>query len=189
VRLSRRLVAVLTLLSAALLATGAAANAATGDVTWSAKIATSAGTSSTATVVYNPKTFFLNLQVTTGTLAAGRCVTVYFDWTAKGHHDSRAVRDCHSTDTVSFAFPDATPSNITGGASKLGVCYAPDDKLGTCTESNGTTVPRMNWTPWPDITRTTPCDLSWDRRNADGTISTYLDPHSQSAVLASAGTC
>jgi hypothetical protein len=189
-RLSRRLVTVSTLLCTALIGTGvAAANAAAGDVTWSAKIATSAGTSSTGTVVYNPNTFYLDLQVTTGTLPAGRCVTVFFDWSAKGHHDSRAVRDCRSGDTVSFAFPDATPSNITGGASKLGVCYAPNDKLGTCDETNGTTVPKMNWTPWPDITRTTPCDLSWDRRNADGSISTYLDPHSQSAGLASPGAC
>jgi hypothetical protein len=188
VRLSRRLVAITTLLCAGLLATGAAANAATGDVTWTGQIVTADGTASTATVVYNPKTYYLDLQVSTGAVAAGRCVTVYFDWSAKGHHDARAVRDCQSNTTVSFAFPDATPSNIVGGPTKLGVCYAPDDKLGTCVLAKGTTVPSMNWTPWPNLTRTTPCDLSWDRRNTDGTVTTFLDPRSQYATFVN-GSC
>lgn len=182
-RLSRRLAAVTILLVAGLLSTGAAANAATGDTTWTGQIATAEGTASIATVTYNPKTFFLNLQVQTGVVPTGRCVTVYFDWQSKGHHDSRAVRDCKSDDTVAYAFPDATPTNIIGGPSKLGICYGPDDKLGTCDKAKGTEVPSMDWAVWPNLTRATPCDLSWDRRNADGSVSSFLDPHSLVAAL------
>ena len=67
------------------------------------------------------------------------------------------------------------------GAGKVGICYAPDDKLGTCVQAKGTTVPSMNWAAWPTVSRSTPCDESWDRRNADGTVSSFLDPNSQSA--------
>ena len=57
---------------------------------------------------------------------------------------------------MSFAFTDATPSNIIGGPSKLGICFGPENKLGTCDKAKGTEVPSMNWTPWPNITRSTP---------------------------------
>jgi hypothetical protein len=90
---------------------------------------------------------------------------------------------------VSYQFTDATPSNITGGPDKLGVCYGPDDKKGTCAMADGTTVPRMDWTPWPDITRVSPCDLSWDRLNTDGTIDSFMDPHSQQSKAVTYATC
>ncbi len=108
-------------------------------------------------------------------------MTAFFDWTAKGHHDARALRDCVSADTVTFSFPDATPSNITGGPDKLGLCYAPLDKKGVCVHAIGTEVPTMDWSPWPDLTRSTPCDLSWASRAGDGTFSSFTDPHSQLA--------
>jgi hypothetical protein len=164
-------------------------NAATGDLTWTGQIAASAGTSSTATATWNPSTYYLSLRITTGALSAGRCVTAYFDWSSKGHHDARAVRDCKSADTVTYAFADATPSNIVGGPNKLGVCYAPNDKLGTCVQGHGTHVPRMDWTPWPNVSRATPCDLSWIRRNADGTTSSYIDRHSEKSGLVTYAAC
>jgi hypothetical protein len=182
--------AVAALLCAALLGAGAtAASAATGDQSWTGQITTAKATSSSATAVWNGRTYYLSLRVTTGTLAAGRCVTAYFDWTSKGHHDARAVRDCQSATTVTYVFPDATPSNITGAANKVGICYAPQDKVGTCVRGHGTQDPRMNWTPWPDLTRTTPCDLSWVRRNTDGTTADYLDPDSQKSGTAAYNAC
>ncbi len=149
---------------------------------------TAAGTSSSVTVTWNTATSTLSLSVTTGTLAAGKCVSAFFDWTARGHHDARALRDCANGDTVTFSFPDATPSNIVGGPDKLGLCYAPLDKKGVCVHAIGTAVPTMDWTPWPDVTRSTPCDLSWASRGTDRSFTSYLDPHSQLAKT-SYGVC
>jgi len=185
-----RLGAIATLLSAALLGAGiTTANAATGDVSWTGSIATATKTSSSATATWNPKTYYLSLKVTTGKLAAGRCVTVYFDWTSHGHHDARAVRDCQSSSTASYVFTDATPSNIAGGANKVGVCYGPQDKVGVCVRGHGSQEPRMDWTPWPNLTRSTPCDMSWVVRSAAGATTSFIDPHSQKSGLAAYTSC
>jgi hypothetical protein len=164
------------------------ASAATGDQTWTGSMPTASGTSSTVTATWNTSTYGLTLSVQTGTLGAGKCVTAFFDWSATHHHDSRALRDCKSGDTVTFSFPDATPSNITGGPDKLGLCYAAQDKKGVCVHGVGTAVPTMDWTPWPDFIRSTPCDLSWSTRGADGSVTSFLDPHSQLAKT-SYGAC
>jgi hypothetical protein len=182
VRLTRRvaLAAVLSIL--ALLGLGlSSAAAATGDRTWTGSIATASGTTSTATATWNTSTHALLLIVRPATLAAGRCVTIYFDWTANGHHDARAVRDCRSGDGTSYHFPDATPGNITGGVEKLGICYGAADERGSCVRHTGEGTPVMDWTPWPNYGRSSPCALSWSRRNSNGTLSHYLDPHSQTS--------
>jgi hypothetical protein len=176
-------------LCTALLAIGAGVANAAANQTWTGQVITSAGSASTATVVWNTQTFFLSLQVKAGTLRSGSCVTVYFDWTAKAHHDSRAVRSCQSGATMSFTFGDPTPSNITGGPDKLGICYGPLDKKGACTAARGTAVPPMDWTPWPDLSRESPCDLSWARLTASGVKNTFVDPNSQRSSLATATTC
>ena len=181
-RITRRVALTAVLSIFALLGLGlSSAAAATGDRTWTGRISTAAGTSSTATATWNPGTRSLLLIVRTGTLGAGRCVTVYFDWTAKGHHDARAVRDCRSSDGTSYHFPDATPSNISGGVEKLGLCYGSADDRGTCVRHVGQGTPVMDWTPYPNYGRSSPCALSWSRRNSDETLSHYLDSHSQTA--------
>jgi hypothetical protein len=178
-RTSSRLLAAVLLSTVALLGAGLVpASAATGDHVWTGSMLTASGTSSAVTATWNTSTFALTLSVQTGTLGTGKCVTAFFDWSAKGHHDARALRDCKSGDTVTFSFPDATPSNIVGGPDKLGLCYAALDKKGVCVHGVGTAVPTMDWTPWPDLTRTTPCDLSWSLRASDGTVTSFLDPHS-----------
>ncbi len=187
-RLAAAAAACVALLGIGLGAAGTA-GAATGDLSWTGRIAGESATSSTATIVWNPRTYGLTLRITTGTLAAGHCVTAYFDWTSHGHHDARSLRDCRSTDTVSYSFSDSTPSNIAGGVNKMGVCYAVQNKLGTCVVGHGTHKPAMNWSPWPDASRVSPCDLSWVRRNADGTISSFIDPHSQLDQLRAYTSC
>ncbi len=179
-RITRRvaLAVVLSVLSLVGLELSSAA-AATGDRTWTGSIATASGTTSTATATWNPSTHSLLLIVRPATLAAGRCLTIYFDWTAKGHHDARAVRDCRSGDGTSYHFPDVTPGNITGGVEKLGICYGTTDQRGTCVRYAGQGTPAMDWSPWPDLSASAPCALSWSRRNSDGTLAHYVDPHSQ----------
>lgn len=189
-RRSRRIAVALAVLCGLLFAGGAvSATAATGDVTWSGSIATAAGTSTRTTVVWNARTRYLRMWITTGTLAAGSCVTTYFDWSSNGHHDARALRDCRSNDAVSYSFADSSPSNILKGPNKLGICYGTADKRGVCARAYGLVTPMMNWTPWPNLTRTTPCDLTWVRRNTDGTTSSYVDLHSQRSGLVSAHAC
>jgi hypothetical protein len=188
-RTSSRLLVALVLSTVALLGAGLLpASAATGDQTWTGSMPTASGTSSAVTATWNTSTYTLTLSVQTGTLGAGKCVTAFFDWSAKGHHDARALRDCVNGDTLTFSFPDATPSNIIGGPNKLGLCYAAVDKKGVCVHALGIAVPTMDWTPWPDLTRSTPCDLSWAARGTNGTITSFLDPHSQLAKT-SYGAC
>jgi hypothetical protein len=191
-RLARRLAAAAAVCATFLgvgLGVADSAGAATGDLSWTGRITGGSATAGTATVVWNPKTYGLTLKLTTGALAAGRCVTVYFDWTSRGHHDARSLRDCRSADTVSYAFKDPNPSNIAGGVNKLGVCYGVQNKLGACVIGHGTHKPAMDWSRWPDATRTAPCDLSWVRRNADGTISSFIDPHAQLDELRPYASC
>jgi hypothetical protein len=177
----------------ALLGTGVAAAAAVAsDPSWTGSFPAASGRApgsrGSVTATWNVQTHALSLTVATGKLAAGRCLTVYFDWTSKGHHDARAVRDCRSNDHVTVAFADASPANITGGPEKLGLCYALNNKQGTCLRHKGSMI-RMDWAPWPDLTRTSPCDLSWVRRNSDGTTSSFIDPHSAQSRLATATSC
>jgi hypothetical protein len=176
-------------LSTATIALGVtSAGATTGEPSWSGQITNKVGTS-TAQAAWDQTTGGLSLQVSAGALAEGYCVTTYFDWTAKGHHDARAVRNCQSNSAVSYTFTDATPTNITGGPVKPGICHGPQDKKGTCVLARGTKVAPMDWTPWPDLTEATPCDLSWVRRNADGTTSSFIDPNSLKAGFASGTSC
>jgi hypothetical protein len=186
-------VAVTSVLVLALLGTGlTAASAAVSDRSWTGSLPSAAGMPSgsrgSVTATWNVQTHALSLTVATGKLAEGRCLTVYFDWTSKGHHDARAVRNCRTNDRLTVAFADATPANITGGPEKLGLCYAMNNKQGTCLRHKGSMI-RMDWSPWPDLTRTSPCDLSWVRRNSDGTTSSFIDPHSAQSRLGTNGAC
>lgn len=178
-----------------LLGTGlTAASAAVGDHSWTGSLPTATSASKAAvsrgsvTADWNNKSHALSLTVDTGRLAAGRCLTVYFDWTSKGHHDARAVRDCKSNDELTYTFADASTANITGGPEKLGLCYATNNEQGTCLRHRGSMI-RMDWTPWPDLTRSAPCDLSWVRRNSDGTTDMFLDPDSSQSRLQPDGAC
>jgi hypothetical protein len=189
VRTPRRILAV-SVFTVALMGTGAvAAVAAAANPSWTGQIASASGTKSSGSASWNVTTHALSLKVVAGKLASGHCVTVYFDWTSKGHHDARAVRDCRSNATVSYQFSDATPSNITGGPEKLGVCYGPNDKKGVCVRDVGSATIRMDWTPWPNLTRTSPCDVSWYRLNSNGTTTSFIDPDSQRSKTASGKTC
>lgn len=189
-RTIRRL-ALATTVMCGLLAAGTAASAATVSppIRWTGKIATASGSTSTGGAGWDAKTGAVRLTVTTGSLAYGYCVTVYFDWSSTSHHDARALRDCRAHDTATYTFSDSSPTNLRGTLSKLGVCYGPADKRGWCVTGVGTHFIYMDWTPWPDTTRTTPCDLSWVRRNASGTVSAFLDPHPLLGRLTSTGHC
>ena len=179
----RPAVALFLALLAALTATMTAQAATT---TWRQSIAAAKGTTSTGTITWDNTAFSEKLTVKTGTLATGKCVTVYFDWVSHTHNDARAVRNCQSNSTLTYTFTETDTSQLTGNVSKYGVCYAIKDQRGTCI---GTQTITNDWTPWPDTTRTAPCDLSWVLRNANGTITKFLDPHPTSAALRSGGTC
>lgn len=170
-------------------ATAATVALAKGTRTWTQGIASGGKTTSIGTATWGPVSApSMNLSITTGTLAAGKCATVFFDWTSKGHHDSRAIRDCRSNDTLTQVFAEPLPTNITGGPQKLGVCYGEDDRRGTCTQI-GTGGIEFTWSVWPELTRTTPCDLSWVHEAADGTRTEFFDPHPQAATLSAPGLC
>jgi opacity protein-like surface antigen len=187
-RLTLAATATATLLAAAAAAATPAA-AVTPPTLWQTTIATASGTTSAGSAGWDVKTGTVRLGVSTGELAAGSCVTVYFDWASHGHHDSRALRSCKPHDSIAYTFKDDSPTNLINHPSKLGVCYGAADSRGTCVRGAGTHYVTMDWTPWPDITRATPCDLSWARRNATGTLSTYLDPHSRSGGLSAPNKC
>jgi hypothetical protein len=137
-------------------------------------------------VTYDNSAFTEKLTVKTGTLATGKCVTVYFDWVSHTHNDARAVRNCQSNTTLTYTFTETDTSQLSGKVSKIGDCYGIKDQRGTCF---GTQTITNDWTPWPDTTRTSPCDLSWVLRDANGRITKFLDPHPTSAALGSGGTC
>lgn len=179
----RPAIALLLALLAAL-TTSTTAQAAT--TTWRQSLAAANGTTSTGTITWDNTAFSEKLTVKTGTLATGKCVTVYFDWVSHTHNDARAVRNCQSNSTLTYTFTETDTSQLTGKASKYGVCYAIKDQRGTCI---GTQTITNDWTPWPDTNRTAPCDLSWVLRNANGAIVKFLDPHPTSAALRSGGTC
>jgi hypothetical protein len=190
------MVAVTSVLVMGLLGTGlTAASAAVGDHSWTGTLpgaTVAAGKAAvnrgSVTADWNNKSHALTLSVDTGRLATGRCLTVYFDWTSKGHHDARAVRDCKSNDELSYTFADASTANITGGPEKLGLCYALNNNQGTCLQHKGSMI-RMDWAGWPDLSRSAPCDLSWVRRNSDGTTDMFLDPDSSQSRLQPDGAC
>lgn len=165
------------------LVTGSPANAATTTMNFS--LAAASGTS-TGTITWNNTTFTEQLTVRTATLAAGKCVTVFFDWVSHTHNDARAIRDCRSNDTLTFSFSEGDTSQLSGKASKFGMCYGLKDQRGTCVGQKTIT---NDWTPWPDTTRTAPCDLSWVLRSSTGTQTSFMDPHPTSAVLRAGGTC
>jgi hypothetical protein len=156
--------------------------------TWSQQIA--AGTQkSSASATWSTDAETLQLSVTTGSLAAGKCVTVFFDWKSSGHFDARAVRDCKSNDSLSMSFTEAKPNTIVGGPNKLGVCYGPDDSKGTCLFKSGASgTVFMDWTPWPNSTRSNPCDETWTKRAANGALTQFVDPHPTRATVVS-GSC
>ena len=167
----------------------AAATAKRAGSTWTQGIATASKTTSTASATWGPPSApAVSLAITTGTLAAGKCVTLFFDWTTSGHHDARAIRDCRSNDTLSQAFSEPLPTNISGGPQKLGVCYGDDDRRGTCTQI-GTGGIEFTWSVWPEPTRSHPCDLSWVHRAANGTVTQFIDPNAQQATLSAPGVC
>jgi hypothetical protein len=154
--------------------------------TWRQSLATAKGTTSTGIITWDNSAFTEKLTVKTGTLATGKCVTVYFDWVSHTHNDARAVRNCQSNSTLTYTFTETDTSQLSGNVNKYGVCYALKDERGTCVGQGGIA---NDWTPWPDTTRTAPCDLSWVLRNANGTITKFLDPHPTSTALRSGGTC
>jgi hypothetical protein len=179
----RSLLALLVVL-VAVLVVGPVAEASS--TTWRQSIATASGTASTATVTWNSSPLSVRLSVTTGALAAGKCVTAFFDWATPSHYDARAIRDCRSNDTLTYTFTEPTPSTLSGQASKHGICYAVKDGHGTCT-GQGSII--MDWTPWPDTTRSAPCDMSWVLRDTNGHQSTFIDAHPRSPTLSSDGIC
>jgi hypothetical protein len=154
--------------------------------TWRQSLAAANGTTSTGTITWNNTTFTEQLTVRTATLAAGKCVTVFFDWVSHTHNDARAIRDCRSNDTLTFSFSEGDTSQLSGKASKFGMCYGVKDQRGTCVGQKTIT---NDWTPWPDTTRTAPCDLSWVLRSSTGTQTSFMDPHPTSAALRAGGTC
>jgi hypothetical protein len=167
--------------------TNGAAAAATSQ-SWTHQIG--AGTQkSSASATWSTDAQTLQLRVTTGTLAPGKCVTVFFDWKSSAHYDARAVRDCKSNDSLSKSFTEAKPNNIVGGPNQLGVCSGSDDTKGTCQFKSGAArTIFMDWTPWPDSSRTDPCDETWVKRAANGTVTTFVDPHPTQGTLVS-GRC
>jgi hypothetical protein len=177
----RRVAAVLAVVAGLGLASGPALATTYPNTTWAAQ-ATAPVTRSTSveegvgTAIWNTHTHTLQLQVTTATLGEGNCVTVYFDWTAKGHRDARALRDCASNDSITHKFTEVTPSNITAGPHKLGVCYGHLDHQGVCV-FGATGRIKMNWHPWPIRTSSSPCDLSWVQRDVTGATTSFIDPH------------
>jgi hypothetical protein len=156
---------------------------------WSQPIATASQTTSKASATWSQADQTLHLTLTTGALAAGKCVTVFFDWKSSAHYDARALRDCKSHDTFSMSYTEARPNNIVGGPNKLGVCYGPDDSKGTCLFKAGAvgTVP-MDWTPWPDPSHGNPCDETWKKRAVSGTVTQFVDPHPMQSTMVS-GKC
>lgn len=180
----RGAIAVLVLATLVVLVGGQAATAASS--TWGQSITTAGGTQSTGTARWNTSPLSVRLSVTTGTLAAGRCVTVFFDWASPTHYDARAIRDCRSNDTFTYTFTEPTPSSLSGTASKHGICYGTQDTHGVCSGS-GSIV--MDWTPWPDKTRSDPCVMSWALRNANGGQTSFIDTHPRTATLSAANTC
>ena len=163
-------------------ATGASASSRT----WKQSITTAGGTQSSATITWNTSPLSVRLSVTTGALAAGKCVTAFFDWATPDHYDARAIRDCRSNDTLTYTFNEPSGTGLSGQAKKHGICYAVKDGHGTCT-GQGSII--MDWTPWPDTNRSTPCDMSWVVKNADGTTTSFIDAHPRSPTLGSGGTC
>jgi hypothetical protein len=63
----------------------------------------------------------VELTVVTTNLAANTCVTAWFDWSANGHHDARALRVCRSNVTVQREWAD--DAGYVTGANRLTVCY------------------------------------------------------------------
>ena len=165
------------------------ASAATTYSSWSQDIVTAARTTSTATATWSASTPYLRLDLRTGALAAGKCVTVFFDWASSGHHDARALRDCKSNDTLSSVYAEPTPTNITGDPQKLAVCYGLDDRHGHCVDAAALGMIEMTWAAWPDLTRPRPCDLTWVRRDANGVLTQFLDPHPKMSRLRALGSC
>lgn len=167
-----------------------AASARTATKTWTHSIASGAGSTSTATVTWSLSTPSVQMALTTGPLPTGRCVTVFFDWASNGHHDARGLRDCRSNDTVSMSIAEPTPNNITGDPQKLGVCFGPDNKKGTCEFAAGDTgTIYMDWSIWPDPLRGSPCDESWTKRTPDGGLTQFLDPDPMRPTLLPIGLC
>lgn len=175
--------ALLLVFAAGLAGAGPASAAST---TWRQSLPTAKSTISTGTITWDNTAFSEKLTVKTGTLATGKCVTVYFDWVSHTHNDARAVRNCQSNTTLTYTFTETDTSQLTGQVAKNGVCYGIKDQRGVCV---GTQTITNDWTPWPDTTRTAPCDLSWVLRDANGTITKFLDPHPTSAALLSGGKC
>ena len=163
-----------------------AAPADAASTTWKQAIATANGTQSTGRVTWQTSPLSVQLTVTTGTLAPGKCVTVFFDWATPTHYDARAIRDCRSHDTLTHTFVEPTPSTLSGQANKYGICYGLKDTHGTCIGQGSI---YLDWTPWPDTTRPDPCHLSWIVRNANGTVTSFIDTHPRSATLRPGGTC
>jgi hypothetical protein len=81
-------------------------------------------------------------------------------------------------------------ANITGDPQKLGVCFGPDDKKGTCEFAAGRTgTIYMDWSIWPDLLRGSPCDVSWGKRVQNGTFTQFLDPDPMRPTVLASGLC
>ena len=102
------------------------------------------------TVTWDASTKTVRITTVAGALAAGRCVTTWWDWlTSHGHYDARAVRVCKSgqQSTKTWSGED---SRVTG-LQKLGVCYGADNQTGSCKTGPGATSASgspnfCNWT-------------------------------------------
>jgi hypothetical protein len=91
---------------------------------------------SSGTVTWDAATKTVRITTVAGALAAGKCVTTWWDWlTSHGHYDARAVRVCKSgqQSTKTWSGED---SRVTG-LQKLGVCYGADNQTGSCKTGPG----------------------------------------------------
>lgn len=123
--------------------------------------------------VPSPKTVTVKAYGTA--MAAGKCMTTYFDWglyTVNQHYDARASRDCRNLAAATASWTDAR-SDI-GGMQKLAVCYATNNTLasgGSCIEHPSATASvngiNANFT-------STNCSISRFVRDSNGN-TTYLN--------------
>jgi hypothetical protein len=88
------------------------------------------------TVTWDASTKTVTITTVAGTLAAGTCVTTWWDWlTSGGHYDARAVRVCKSGQQYTKTWSGEDGRVI--GLHRLGVCYGLDNRRGSCQAGPG----------------------------------------------------
>ena len=91
---------------------------------------------SSGTVTWDAATKTVTITTVAGTLASGQCVTTWWDWlTSGGHYDARAVRVCRSGQQRTRTWSGEGSRVV--GLQKMGVCYGPDNRTGSCKAGPG----------------------------------------------------